>query len=296
MPRNVLLLVNGDKPRAVEAADRVAHAIARAGRLMGRLDTREDDPTLPERCAGADLVVAVGGDGTLLGVGQHCLEPGVPLLGVNAGRLGFLAEFDERDVTSRAAELFGDAPLALARLSTLRASVQSAGAAAPAGTALNEFVITAGHPFRIIALRLEIDGQPGPLVRGDGLILATPLGSTAYNVSAGGPIVSPPVEAMVLTPIAAHSLAFRPIVLPLSASVRVTLEEANDEDDAGTTLVADGRVTRRLRRGDSVTLSRGERPLVLAVNTRVSYWSTLMSKLAWAVAPSAAPPHTPGTP
>src|SRR5690606_8901839 len=115
--------------------------------------------------------------------------------------------------------------------------------------ALNDCVVTAGPPYRMIELDVYIDGEPGPTLRGDGVIVSTPIGSTAYNVSAGGPIVSPDLDSFTITPHAAHSLAFRPIVVPSSCEIDLHLRKGNDADDGGTTLVLDGQVDTRLQSG-----------------------------------------------
>ncbi len=117
--------------------------------------------------------------------------------------------------------------------------------------ALNDAVVTAGPPYRMIAMSVRIDGSQGPVIMGDGLIVSTPIGSTAYNASAGGPIVSPDVPAMILTPIAAHSLSFRPVVVAAGSTIEIAIDKANDELErergAGTSL--DSCATRTARTG-----------------------------------------------
>ena len=124
-------------------------------------------------------------------------------------------------------------------------------------------------------------GEAGPRLRGDGVIVSTPSGSTAYSVSAGGPIVSPGVRSFTITPLAAHSLAFRPIVLPETAIVELHIERANE----GTVLVLDGQVQRPLKRGDRVVLSRHTSLVRVVRNTQLSYWQTLIRKMHWALSP-----------
>ncbi len=153
--------------------------------------------------------------------------------------------------------------------------------------ALNDAVVTAGPPYRMIALTIRIDGQPGPQVAGDGLIVATPIGSTAYNVSAGGPIISPDVSAMVVTPIAPHSLSFRPIVVAGSSTIELTLDRVNDQDDldgpaGGTSLVLDGQLAVRLHAGQRVLIRQNPRQARFVRNPRSSYWHTLIDKMRWA--------------
>jgi len=291
--RSVLLLVNLDKPDAVEAVPRVRAAIERYGRVVEERHARRPMDHLDN---GFDLVVVMGGDGTLLGAARACAELGKPILGVNLGGVGFMAEYDLESLEDQAEALFGDAPLRTQPAPVIRARILNPdGSVRAQEVALNEFVVTAGPPYKMIAIQLEIDGSPGPRVVGDGLIISTPTGSTAYNVSAGGPIVSPNVEAYVVTPIAAHSLSFRPIVIPFTTPLVLTLERTNEveihngEDlppaSHGTTLMGDGQVNRRLGKGDRVEITANPEPVHLVQSGTTSYWQTLMEKMRWATPP-----------
>ncbi|RMH25860.1 MAG: NAD(+)/NADH kinase [Planctomycetota bacterium] len=284
MPRAALILVNHTKPGADEALSAVRRAVERHGRLAGVADADADGAV---DANGADLLVILGGDGTILAQARRCADLGLPALGVKVGNLGFLAEFDTDSFLRHAPAILGDGPLPIAERMMLNAAVTEPGAAGPTFTsaALNDAVVTAGPPYRLIELDIYIDGEPGPTVRGDGVIVATPVGSTAYNVSAGGPIVSPDLDSFTITPIAAHSLAFRPIVLPAEHSIELVARRANDGDGAGTTLVLDGQVHHRLRTGARVRLARSGRAVRLVRNPDTTFWSTLIRKLHWAAAP-----------
>jgi NAD+ kinase len=295
--RSVLLLVNENKPDAVEAALGVRTLIERHGTVAGQCDADgglvlPDDPF--------DLAVVMGGDGTLLGAARACAARGVPVLGVNMGSVGFMADFDLPTLEAQAPDLFGDAPLRTQAAPVIRATIRDADDTERAsGVAINEFVVTAGPPYKMVAIQLEIDGAPGPRVVGDGLIVSTPTGSTAYSVSAGGPIVSPDVPAFVVTPIAAHSLSFRPIVIPFGTSIRLELERANEveihngdpthvpAESHGTTLMCDGQVNHRLHKGDRITIAADEDAVHIVQSGRTSYWQTLMEKMRWATPPQA---------
>lgn len=303
MGRGVILLSNQSKPEVVAALDEVRRLIRASGRIVADLDANNGDiKALP----GADLIVVLGGDGTLLAQSRRCVNLGLPMLGVNLGKLGFMAEFDVASLREQAEGLFGDGELVLQDRPLLHVSVRSRGGAVdrPVGLALNDAVITAGPPFRMISLSLSIDRAQGPVVMGDGLIIATPTGSTAYNVSAGGAIVSPDVDAMAITPIAAHSLAFRPIVVAGKSVVEVTLNSVNADArlerlaaslppaereavlvGAGTSMVLDGQSSVRLAQDDKVTIHKHATPIRFVRNTRGSYWSTLIEKLHWAAPP-----------
>lgn len=289
MPRSTLLLVNADKPEAREAAAEVRALIARHGKLAAELPA--DDSPLPEEARTADLVVVLGGDGTLLGQSRRCLEMDVPVLGVNFGRVGFMAEFDLAALSSQAAHLFGRGQLRTHSYGLIEAELTNGeGESERLGLAINEVVITAGPPYRMLQLDLTINGRVGPILNGDGLIVSTPLGSTAYNLSAGGPIVSPMVDVWAITPIAAFSLSFRPIVMTAHGRLEVYLSRANGEESGeGSTIVIDGQVQRRVRTGDRVVLTRHGREIRFVSNSAADYWSRLIGKLGWAAPPRVRP-------
>ncbi|MEZ6243049.1 MAG: NAD(+)/NADH kinase [Phycisphaerales bacterium] len=284
MGRSVVLLVNRAKGEAARAGDEVAELVRAHGTLVATLDS--EDPAAAASVGEADLLVVLGGDGTLLAAARQHARGDTPLLGVNIGKVGFMAGFEMESIRRHARAVFGGAPLTTHAVSMLRAQVvDEHGHEGEQLEAVNEFVVTAGPPYRMITLAMSIDGNAGPQVRGDGLIVATPTGSTAYNVSAGGPIVAPMVGATVITPIAAHSLAFRPIVLGERQVVEVTVVEANEENGGGTTLVADGQERRRVRVGERVRIQGGGRRIEFVVDPEVSYWRTLMRKMGWAAPP-----------
>jgi NAD+ kinase len=138
----------------------------------------------------------------------------------------------------------------------------------------------------MISMGMRIGREDGPSVTGDGLIVSTPTGSTAYNVSAGGPILSPELDALVITPIAAHTLAFRPVVVPFATRVELTMLRLNRvESGHGTTLTLDGQISVPLAEGDRIVLSRDERAIRFVRNPLGSYWATLIDKLHWGAAP-----------
>lgn len=285
MPRRVLLAYNPENGEARAAAARVRALVVEHAELAGEVNSRDTEPS--GAIDRADLVVALGGDGTLLSQARLFADRDVPLLGVNLGRLGFMAEFDLPALEEQAGALFGDGALTTHELSMLRAEVfgASGGAASFEGLALNEAAITAGYPFRMIELAMRINGESGPEMAGDGLLVSTPTGSTAYNVSAGGPIVAPGVEALVITPLAVHTLAFRPIVVPANAVVELEMRQVNNDHPGGTTLVLDGQVQTPLHAGDRVRLSGNARRARFVRNLRVGFWQTVIEKLHWAARP-----------
>ncbi len=286
--RRVLLLPNRTKPEVVNALGPVRDLIRdNGGQLVQTPDS--DDAPLTGEAAEADIAVVLGGDGTLLWQARRCADLNIPMLGVNFGKLGFLAEFDMESLTQQAPQLFGaEARLSLRNLPILDVTLERSDGGPPfVARSMNDAVVTAGPPYRMIQLELRLDDQPGPTLVGDGLIVATPVGSTAYNTSAGGPIVAPDVGAMIVTPIAAHSLSFRPFVTSDRCAVSIGVQRANQQGDAGTTLVVDGQVSTPVREGDRITICTRPDPIPFVQNPESEYWQTLLNKMHWAASPRA---------
>lgn len=284
MARSVLMLINRSKPKVAGSLDRVRSIITAHGRIAGEIDAGGEE--LGD-AMGADLVMVLGGDGTFLGEARRCAHLGLPMLGVNLGNLGFLAEYDVDSLERHAATLLGDAPLPVRTRMVLGVEVRPRGSTTPTfqGLAINDAVVTAGAPFRIISIGLRIDGDQAALLHGDGVIVSTPIGSTAYSVSSGGPIVAPEVDAVSITPIAAHSLASRPLVVSGGARVELSVIRINasTRDQQGTTLVLDGQVLVPLTSGDRVIVARDPKTAIrLIANPERNYWSILRAKMHWA--------------
>lgn len=286
MGRSVALVVNQSKAEARDAAGQVREMIRRRGNLTHERDTHDPEP-LPE----CDLLVVLGGDGTLLGQARRLAGSRVPMLGVNFGKLGFMAEFDLESLDLYADHIFGNGSLSLKRMPKISVRVFAPGVerARFEAVCLNEAVVTAGPPFRMIRVTVVIDGVTGPTVSGDGLIVSTPLGSTAYNLSAGGPIVAPGVDALTLTPIAAHTLSFRPLVVPSDSPVELRLQRVNvaTKENQGTTLVLDGQILEPLGDDERVRVESSPDGVWFVLNPGATYWDTLISKLHWAASPLA---------
>ncbi len=281
-----MMLVDRSRPEVLGALKDVRAGIGRHAEIIAELETGGDSLPAPGKASRGtpqpDLAVVLGGDGTLLSQARRLIGHDLPLVGVNFGRLGFLAEFDLESLQRHAAIVFGPAPPIHDRM-ILSAEVEDpGGAVAHRGVAINDCVVTAGRPFRMIELNLTIDGSPGPVLRGDGVIVSTPVGSTAYNVSAGGPIVDPRLEAMIVTPLAAHSLAFRPFVLSPDCVLRVEVTRGNE----GTSLVLDGQVPVALRTGQTVQIRRDGRRVRFVTNPATTYWQILLDKMRWAAPPT----------
>jgi len=229
--------------------------------------------------AQVDLVVVLGGDGTLLSVADSAAAAGVdvPILGVNFGSLGFLTEATLPELyTSLEAALGGRARVEARMM--LRATTVRQGEALPDHLALNDVVITKTARARMTDLSVSVGDEFVTRVKADGLIVATPTGSTAYNLAAGGPIVQPTIDALVLTPIAPHMLTNRPIVIPSTSLVRVQ-PQMTERDELYVTF--DGQAGYELCAGDEVRIRCAERRVRLLRPSSRSYFDVLRQKLKW---------------
>lgn len=225
----------------------------------------------------SDLAVVLGGDGTLLAMAKAIAESGhdTPILAVNFGSLGFLTEITRPELyQSLDAVMAGRTSYDLRMMLCAEAS-----RAKESHMALNDVVFSRTALSRMIELSVSVGDQFVTAVKADGLIVATPTGSTAYNLAAGGPIVHPAMDALVLTPIAPHTLTNRPIVIPAEREVRVTSTSSNAGDEVYVTM--DGQTGFGLQEGDELTITRAAKPLRLVRSTTRSYFEVLRQKLKW---------------
>jgi NAD+ kinase len=231
-----------------------------------------------------DYAVVFGGDGSIISTARGVSEAGVPLIGVNVGKLGFLAEFSVEEFKDFFPHLTkGEAPIDRQMILSCTVLSNEGGNKVEKfrSSAINDVFITAGPPYRVIELKMLVDSQPLASCVSDGLIIATPTGSTAYNLSSGGPIVSSKMEAMVITPICPHSLSFRPIVINADSKVEVVGIRVNE----GTTISIDGQVSLNLSIDDVVMVERSSCDFLIVNNPLRSQWDTLATKLSWAEKP-----------
>ncbi len=236
-----------------------------------------------------DLVVALGGDGTLLATARTLAE-GVPILGVNLGSLGFLTEIHRAELYPTLVQvLAGRFATEQRRLLDVEVRRRGGGAAA-SYRVLNDAVVTKGALARIIELTIRVDGNVVARYRSDGLILSTPTGSTAYNLSAGGPILHPLLTVAVLTPICPHTLSLRPIVVPDNAAIEVTLETDREE----VYLTLDGQEGTSLGAGDTVRATRSRAKVRLVKPGGRSFYDALRGKLRWGGLEAAEEPEEEG--
>jgi NAD+ kinase len=270
-----------DKPEAVSIArDLVPWLLGRGAK-----------PVIPEENAGTvpnaqvvpldalagsiDVLVVLGGDGTLLHGCSLVADAGVPILGINLGRLGFLTPFD-RSEAQAALERAITGALPIEERMRLRVALHSNGAEPIIKTALNDAVIAQGAMARLVELHTTLDGQKVTLYKADGLIVCTPTGSTAYNLAAGGPILPPSQGAMAITPICPHTLTNRPLVVSHKSTIGIELTG----ESTSVLLTVDGQSSLPVHPGDRLEIRRADVGLKL-YRSEKSYFEILRSKLRW---------------
>jgi NAD+ kinase len=230
-----------------------------------------------------DLAVSLGGDGTFLFTARLLLDLGVPILPIHMGRFGYITEIAGNEwQTALSYCLKGN--LSLSRRMVLQTVIYRQGKEIHRHTAINDAVINGGSISRMIHLVLEVDGRMLADVRGDGLILSTPTGSTAYSMAAGGPIVHPEMEALILTPICPFSLNFRPIILDKNEKISVKVGEKRQNE---LLLTIDGQVVVPLERGDRICYEPTDKYVPVITSRRRSFLDVVQSKLGWAGGPDA---------
>ncbi len=228
----------------------------------------------------SDFAVVFGGDGAIISAARKLSCSKVPIIGVNLGKLGFLAEFNVNELKESFSDIISGNTYIDKRM-LLICRVFRGGEETFSSVAVNDIFITAGPPFRAIELQISVDAQALAGCVSDGLIISTPTGSTAYNLSAGGPILSGEMEAIVITPICPHSLSFRPIVINADSKVEVIGIRVNE----GTTISIDGQVSSSLSLDDVVRIERHKGDFVIVNNSLRTQWDTLATKLRWAEKP-----------
>ena len=237
-----------------------------------------EDTEVLKKC---DYAIVFGGDGSIISTARNVSKASLPVIGVNVGKLGFLAEFSVSELEDFFPRLKkGTVPVDKRMMLNCRV-FSDCREEKFCSAAINDIYITAGPPFRMIELKILVDGQSLAGCITDGLIISTPTGSTAYNLSAGGPILSSKIEAVVITPICPHSLSFRPIVINADSTIEVFGVRVNE----GTTISIDGQVSLNLTINDVVRVEREDSDFLIVNNPLRSKWDTLATKLSWAEQP-----------
>jgi len=273
--RRVGLAVNQEKREALEAARRAIEELNRAGleivldeELHGRLDGAAEGSGIDERC---DLILALGGDGTLLRVARRYESLEIPIMGVNLGRLGFLAA----DVGPEAFGRLREGRLRVEERMRVTATVRRDGKVRRRVSALNDVVVHGAGFSRMITIRTEVENRFLREYAADGVIVATPTGSTAYSLSAGGPLILPSMQAIVLTPLCPHSLSIRPILFDADRRIRLRVIAQK----IPTLVTADGQEGVELEPGDYVEVERADRVTRLVLPDDYDFFALLREKL-----------------
>jgi len=239
-------------------------AAEKLGRKVGV--KREDIP------AKVDLIVVLGGDGTLLSIAHLAAQKDVPVIGINLGALGFLTEVPLDEMFLALDSYLDGNDKIVSRRQMLQAKTKE-----KSYYSLNDVVINKGALARMIRCAILIDGKEIAMTRADGLIISTPTGSTAYSLSAGGPIVQPYIPATILTPICPHTLSFRPMIISSESEVKVQLLTEGEE----VYLTVDGQRGELMKRDDTVSVCQSKLKLQLVSSPRRNYFDLLKEKLRW---------------
>ena len=277
-PAGLVVVIVGSAEVAAEA-DRLAAILTARGHEARRVvqDAADRHPAPGEGpLADADLVVVLGGDGSILRAARWMGYAQVPALGINLGRLGFLADTRREQAAAALAEVEAGR-FRLVDHMMLECEVVRGGSVVHRELGLNEVSLLAGPPFTMIEIDLLVDGEPATTYRADGLIVSTPVGSTAYNLSAGGPIVRKDIDAFVFTPLNPHTLTNRTVVDSAARRYELRVPQPN----AGSACLVDGRVVADLAPGDAIRVRRAEPRFTLVEIGGHGYYRTLREKLAW---------------
>ena len=276
------ILLKRNKPEAIEITRELIRwfnerkiAVYLEDEVAGQFDGSAGCPkeALPSQ---VEVILVLGGDGTLLSVVRLMGDNQVPILGVNVGGLGFLTEIT-LDNLYKVLEGLIQGDYKCHRRMTLNVHVVREGVMVADFTVLNDAIINKGALARIIDLETTISDEYLTTFKADGLIISTPTGSTAYSLSAGGPIVYPSLQTIVITPICPHTLTNRPIIIPDDAVIKATLNSKNEE----VILTLDGQVGFSLQFGDTVEIQKGRNSILLIESPFKSYFEVLRTKLRW---------------
>lgn len=281
--KSVLILANVHKAGVADRVKALDKWLRARANIVGVLSVGAEPRSPAPR---ADLCIVFGGDGTLLAAARMFAERPVPLVGVNMGKLGFLAEFNVEHMRKHFDDILAGRIKPVPRM-MLHAEIsgcpgdKSRVKCSFSSAAANDVAISAGSPFRMIDLQVSQAGQQIAQYYGDGLVLASPTGSTGYNLSAGGPIMDPTLDAIVITPVAPHALSLRPLVVQSNRTIAITATRVN----AGTAVIVDGQVSCHLCETDTVKVRKAAKPMLIYPHPGLSFFDTLSRKLQWGISP-----------
>ena len=292
----IAVLGRPQDPRVTEPIAMLARHLTDAGREVLVADdlpidlpgTRVEEPGLAGR---VELMIAVGGDGTMLYAAHLAMRENVPLLGINRGRLGFLADVTPDEMLTSVDKVLAGDYSCDSRL-LLQAKLERPSSESRVGTALNDVVLQRRETGRMVDFETLVNGDYVNTHSGDGLVVATPTGSTAYSLSCGGPIIEPQLDAVVLVPVAPHTLSDRPIVIAARQTIEVRVLA---REDTKAEITVDGQPLGEIRPDDRLTIGAAPQRMTLIHPPGYNYYDILRSKLYWGrdSRNRAGPPRTP---
>lgn len=278
---NVGIIANRDKDRNLEISNGICAAFDKKGIscVIVEQENGASHYTDPKKLPGdLDFVMTVGGDGTLIQAARDLHSLDIPIIGVNMGTLGFLAELDKESI-SGAVERLADGDFFIEEHMMLSGNIYRDGECISRNFALNDAVLSKYGHTHVIRFDVYVDNQLLNDYTADGLIISTPTGSTAYNMSAGGPLIVPNASMLVMTPICAHALNARSVVLPDSSVVRICIKDKPNAPLACAAINFDGAVMEELRTGDVVELKRADNDTKLLRIDHTSFFKVLQKKM-----------------
>ncbi len=258
-----------DYPPAAVLASTIAKRLEQQG-ITVSMDRLSDD---------LDVLIVLGGDGTLLHVADQAARHSIPVLGINMGHLGFLTERTEQEAIAAVDELISETVIIENRM-MLKASLTKGKTTGKSRYALNEAVISKGTLDRVLQLSTRADREYITTYKADGLIFSTPTGSTAYNLSAGGPLVYPGLASILVTPICPFMLSSRPVLLPANSRLRTNLESGHNHKAH---IIVDGQPAWDMDENDTLEIETAKHPLQLIISPDRDYFSILRNKLHWGI-------------
>lgn len=265
-----------DLPPLIETLRRLSPALGVSFAVEPALHPMAPDAPVMEDPGSMDALMTLGGDGTLLRAARLLAGRQIPILGVNVGRLGFLTACNRENLEEALRRFLAGDYVSDARMA-LEATVTDDGSHAESWFALNDVVLKQGGKARVVRLHVEVNGEKIAQFAADGIVISTPTGSTAYSLSAGGPVVDPALESIILTPISAHSLSIRPLLLPPTAEVVVHVEDT----DSDQLVTIDGQVGSSFGSAQRLTVRRAARVVLLVRFPEMTFFWRMRRKLGW---------------
>jgi len=269
--KKILVVYNPGKPGM---GSRISELRKLLRKKNARVTVKDASSALPS----ADVCIVLGGDGTMLKAGRKLSPKNIPVIGVNMGSLGFLAEFSYSDLKGFIPRILSGRFTTQSRI-VLNLAVTRRGRTVYCRDAINDCIIHTGQSMRVALFKVRINNEPLAEYTGDGLIFSTPTGSTAYSLAANGPIVYPELPVLAITPICPHTLSQRPIIVPSDDMVSVTIEKYKSEKHV--TLSVDGQETFSLNTDDRINIKKSQGRFLLVVHPGHNYYNILQSKLGW---------------